>query len=587
VPKGEHLRKKSIMEHADTSVIGQRSAVDQVHHNARVRRGETTFLEHPESATDASLPQRVNLSRTRSKYLRKTVIDSDQLPWNKKGLNRSGRVIAFCEALIVTSGPDIGKKLVLRPWQKEFIEAVYFENEDGIRPVRTAILSMGRKNGKTQLAAALALCHLVGPEAENRGEVYSCANDRFQAAKIYSEMVAMIEREPALACRVVTSRPMKMIEDFETGSVYVALSREAKTKMGLSPSFVVYDELGQTEDRDLYDAMDSAMGARKNPLMLVISTQAAADLAPLSRLIDYGLRVKEGDIVDPAFHLTFYTTPMEMDPWSREAWDAANPALGDFRSLSDVERLASQAQRMPTQENAFRNLILNQRIASEVRFIERSEWKACGDYPSIPDGGKCFAAVDLGATRDLSALVLVHQDVNDVFHVQPHFWLPGDVLARTAEDRVPYDVWVRDDLITPAGASTDPRLIANRVRELEGKYKIQSLAFDRWRINDLKRELDALGSQVPLIPHGQGYKDMSPAVDVLERLIVQRRIKHGNHPVLTWCAFNAVVSRDAAGGRKLDKAKSIGRIDGIVALAMAFSLAQILDRPIDVNALIA
>jgi phage terminase large subunit-like protein len=531
------------------------------------------------------LPERAVLATSR-RNRKRIEWDSDKLPWNKPGLSRSGRVVAFCESLRVTSGTDVGKLLKLRSWQKADIERIYAESEGGLRKVRTAVVSMGRKNGKTQLAAALALCHLLGPEAENRGEVYSCANDRFQAAKIYSEMVAMIEREPALACRTITSRPMKTIEDAETGSIYAALSREAKTKMGLSPSFVVYDELGQTTDRDLYDAMDSAMGARRNPLMLVISTQAADDLAPLSRLIDYGLRVKNGEVDDPHFYLSLYTAPPDLDPWSRAAWDAANPALGDFRSLEDVERLASQAKRMPTQENSFRNLILNQRVASETRFIERTEWKACGDPAEIPDGAKVFAALDLGSTRDLSALVLVWEDSNRVFHVKPFFWLPGDVLARVNDDRVPYDVWVRDNHITPIGDSTDPRIIAETIAALEGRYKLQTLAFDRWRINDLKRELDAIGSRVTLVPHGQGFKDMSPAVDVLERLVVQRRVRHGNHPVLTWCAFNAVVTRDATGARKLDKAKSIGRIDGLVALAMAFSLAQILDKPIDIDALI-
>ena len=584
----------AIWQHAATAVLGEpvplpkkkMSTVETGHRQREVRIGQTRVQERPEDATDALLPRKQRIVRRKSMFSNRIAPDSEKLPWNKAGLSRAERVIAFCESLVVTSGPDIGKRLVLRPWQREFILQVYHTDADGIRPVRTAVLSMGRKNGKTQLAAALALVHLVGPEAENRGEVYSCANDRFQAAKIYSEMVAMIEREPALACRVVTSRPMKQIEDFETGSIYAALSREAKTKMGLSPSFVVYDELGQTEDRDLYDAMDSAMGARKSPLMLVISTQAADDLAPLSRLIDYGIRVKSGEVEDPHFHLTFYTAPPDSDPWSRAAWDAANPALGDFRSLPDVERLAAQAQRMPTQENAFRNLILNQRVASETRFIERSEWKACGGAPTIPLGGRVFAALDLGSTRDLSALVIVHEDDNHIFHVEPYFWLPGDVLSRANEDRVPYEVWVRDQHITPIGASTDPRVIAEKIIELENKYKMPALAFDRWRINDLKRELDAIGSKTVLVPHGQGYKDMSPAVDVLERLIVQNRVRHNNHPVLTWCAFNAVVTRDAGGNRKLDKARSIGRIDGLVAMAMAFSLAQILDKPIDIDALI-
>jgi phage terminase large subunit-like protein len=388
-------------------------------------------------------------------------------------------------------------------------------------------------------------------------------------------MCAMIEREPLIAYRLSTSRMHKSIEDLETGSVYTALSREAKTKMGLSPSFTVYDELGSTGDRALYDAMDSAMGARKNPLMLVISTQAADDHAPMSRLIDYGLRVNAGDIIDPTFHLKLHCAPDDADPWVFETWKLANPALGDFRSLEDVQRLAQQAQKMPTQEASFRNLILNQRVAAETRFIERSEWTACAGKPEIPLGSECHAALDLGMTRDLSALILIHEDAEHQFHVQPYFWLPGDVRARAEEDKVPYDVWVREGLITPIGAATDPRVIALKIAELNGKYRITSLAFDRWRIADLKRELDTIGCPITLAEHGQGFKQMSPAVDILERMVVNHRIRHGGHPVLTWNAYNAVVTRDPAGGRKLDKAKSIGRIDGLVALAMAFSLTRV------------
>lgn len=427
----------------------------------------------------------------------------------------------------------------------------------------------------TQIAAALALCHLCGPEAESRGEVYSCANDRFQAAKIFHEMVAIIDRHPYLTHRTNIIRFQKQIEDLTNGSIYVALSSEAKTKMGLSPSMCVYDELGVSHDRTLYDAMDSAQGARKEPLLMVISTQAADDFAPLSRLIDYGLKVQAGDVVDRTFHLTLYRAPDDADPWAFETWKAANPALGDFRSLEDVERLAAQAEKMSTQESSFRNLILNQRVAAETRFIERSEWTACAGEVKIPDGARCNAALDLGSTRDHSALVLIHEDAERVFHVMPFYWLPGDVRARAEEDKVPYEVWVKEGLITPIGSSTDPRTIALKIAELCGKYRIETLAFDRWRIEDLKRELNAIGCPVPLIAHGQGFKDMSPAVDIIDRMIVQRRIRHGGHPVLMWNAYNAVVTIDPAKNRKLDKAKSIGRIDGLVALAMAFSLTRV------------
>jgi phage terminase large subunit-like protein len=522
--------------------------------------------------------------KTRWKEIRKFEDEGVRWAWQDATF-RWSKVVKFIEELTCSSGELAGKKLHLLPFQKEFVKGVY-KDRKGQRPIRTAILSMGRKNGKSQLAAALALCHLCGPEAEERGEIYSCANDRFQASRIFHEMVAMIVRHPLLRPRCAISRHSKTIEDLQTGSTYAALSREAKTKFGLNPSFVVYDELGSAPDRELYDAMDSAMGARKDPLLLVISTQADNDLAPLSRLIDYGLRVQAGEVKDTTFYLKFHHTPMSADPWSPLAWEAANPALGEFRSLADIERQAAQAQRMPELENSFRNLILNQRIAAESRFIERSEWTACAEAAEIPAGVEVYAGLDLGSTRDLTALVIVYEHPLDFsFHVRPLFWLPGDVHARTDQDRVPYDVWQRQGLLYSAGAATDPEVIARKVGEINGRNPIKGLAFDRWKILDFKRELDKLGVGVPMVEFGQGYKDMNPAVDVLSRMIATRKLHHGGNPVLTWMAQNVVVTRDPAGNRKFDKAKSIGRIDGIIALAMALALAN--RRPvIDVRALI-
>ena len=507
--------------------------------------------------------------------------------WLAPGLTRSQRVIVFIESFQITSGPDIGKLFVLRPWQREFIEAVYREDEHGVRPVRTAVLSMGRKNGKTALAALMALCHTFGPEAEPRGEAYCCANDRAQATHIFAEAQASILLHPLLKDRVNILSHQKLMKDLVTGSTFQALSAEARTKMGLSPSFVVYDELGVARDRKLYDAMDSAQGARANPLMLVISTQAADDLAPMSVLVDHGLRVQAGDIDDPAFHLTLYQAPVDDDIMAEDTWRKANPAMGDFRSYADVKRQADQAQAMPSQENRFRNLILNQRVAAEAKFVELGKWKACSGAAHIPDGAKVFGAVDLGATRDMTALTLVWPDADDNYHVQMHYWLPGKLLDRVDEDKVPYDVWHRAGHLTNEGTSNDPKLVAKRIAELNGRYRITAIAFDAWRITELQRELDTIGCRVLLTPHGQSYKDMNGAVDVLERLILQERIRHGGHPVLAWNASNAVICRNSDGFRKLDKVRSSGRIDGLQALAMAFSLALIKNvKPVDIEALI-
>lgn len=500
-----------------------------------------------------------------------------EMPWEAPGLSRVDRVVAFLEELPITQGSLAGSTLRIRPWQRAFLEEIYREDTDGVRPVRTAVLSMARKNGKTQLVAGLALCHLLGPEAESRGEVYAAANDRFQSGKTFAEIVAILDAMPELDARVNVTKFRKEVEVLHgpgKGSLFAALSADVAGKHGLSPSFIVYDELGQAAKRDLYEALDTAMGARDNPLLVVISTQAADDHAIMSELVDYGQRVNGGEIEDPAFHLTFYGAADSDDPWSPETWAKANPALGDFRSRSDVARQAAQAQRMPSAEQSFRNLILNQRVSAHVRFIAKSEWDANGGAPRAELKGRpCFGGLDLSASRDLTALILVFPAEDGSFDVISRFYLPEAGLKEKAEaDRVPYDLWARQGVLTAIpGAVVDPSFVAQDLAEAAAEYDLQGLAYDRWRIEDLKRELAALGAELPLKEFGQGFRDMAPAVDVLERLVAEGRLRHGGNPILTMCAANAVIERDAAGNRKLAKHKSTGRIDGLVALAMALA----------------
>jgi phage terminase large subunit-like protein len=407
---------------------------------------------------------------------------------------------------------------------------------------------------------------------------------------VFSEAVAIITKTPWLNDRINIIRFRKELEDTINGSTFAVLSADVAPVHGLSPSFVCYDELAQVPSRALYDALGTALGGRAQPLMLVISTQAARDEAPMSELIDYGLRIERGEITDPGFHLTLFTAPPEADPWRFATWKMANPALGDFRSLEDVKRLALQAQRMPAAEMSFRNLILNQRCDASAQFLNMTTWKACGDEPCDTNlkGRRCYGGLDLAASRDLTALVLVFAGDDGGFDVVPFCWLPGETLQeREDEDRMPYRVWAKQGhLLTFPGRTTDPRAVAMKVAELHGTYNIRALAFDRWRIEDIKRELDAIGCSVELVPFGQGYKDLSPAVDVLERLVEEGKLRHGNHPVLTMCAGNAKVERDSAGNRKISKRRSNGRVDALVATCMALGVAARPAPTIDVAALI-
>jgi len=495
--------------------------------------------------------------------------------WKRAGLTRSGRVIAFVQSLKITSGTGAGKPFKLRPWQQDIIRRVYDPTTaDGRRLVRTALLTMARKNGKTQLVAALALCHLCGPEAEPRGQVCSAASDRNQAAIIFREMKAMIMADPALSERIAIRDFSKEMEDTETGSTYSALSAEVGTKHGFSASFVAYDELAQAPDRRLFDVLETSMGARAAPLLWIISTQSSDPKHIMSELTDYARDVNAGVIEDPGFVGVIYEAPEGADIWNEATWHLANPALGDFRSLEEMRAYAAKAKRLPAREAVFRNLYLNQRIDATAVYISATDWLACSGAINIPGlvGQRCFGGLDLSSTRDMTAFVLWFPEARAVL---ASFWIPGTELeTRENADRVPYRLWRDQGLIhAPAGRAIDKRAVARRVAEIVAPYDVAAIAFDRWRIEDFKKTLDEEGIDLPLREWGQGYKDMAPALDELEDIVVERKIQHSGNPVLTWNVSNAVVDIDPTGARKLNKRRARARIDGLQALAMAVGIA--------------
>lgn len=500
-------------------------------------------------------------------------------PWQRKALNRAGRVIAFLESLPVTAGYMAGRPMKMRLWQRRIINAIYRSGSNRRRVVRTALLTMPRKNGKTGLAAGLALCHLCGPEAEQRGQVYSAAADKNQAAIMFREMKAIIEAVPWMGARVIVRDFHKELQDSITGTTYNALSSDSKTKHGFSASFIVYDELAQAPNRDLFDVLTTSTAARAEPLTVIISTQNADPHHVMSELVNYGRQVNEGSVVDPTFHATIYAAPMDADPWSEATWHACNPALGDFRSLDEMRTSAMQAQRIPARESAFRLLYLNQPVEADDRFIHAADWLACKreiDRSALL-GKRCWAGLDLSSTRDLSALVLYFPD--DGGAILPFFWCPADELdKREDQDRVPYRTWARAGLIeaTP-GRSINKRAIAFRLAEVAQLYRLQAVAYDRWSIEELRRIMADEGIRLPLQEFGQGFKDFSPALAALETAILDRRIGHDGNPILTWNLANAVVDTDPAGNRKLSKERARERIDGLVAMAM--SLGQHAKEP--------
>lgn len=479
-------------------------------------------------------------------------------------LSRGGRVIAFIEKFcLVPEGAHVGKPLKLAPFQKKFIKAVY-DNKHG---TRRAYLSIARKNGKSGLVAGILLAHLVGPEAKQNSQIVSGAMSRDQAALVFNLAAKMVQLSPQLSGIVRIVPSSKRLIGLPMNVEYRALAADGTTAHGLSPVLSILDEVGQIRgpQSDFVDAITTAQGAHEDPLLLAISTQAANDADLFSQWLDDADKSKDPRIVS---HV--YAAEKGAEVLDEKAWKAANPALGIFRSLEDLQEQAKQAARMPSSENTFRNLILNQRVSTITPFISKNVWDSNGGRV-LPFGDTpIYAGLDLSARTDLTALVLIGK-VAGLWHVQPYFWTPEQGLFdRAKRDRQPYDVWVRQGYMqTTPGATVDYEFVAQDMAAILSELNIQAIAYDRWRIDLLRRELERIGVDLPLFEFGQGFKDMSPAIDTMESELLNGRVAHGAHPVLTMCAANAVVTKDPAGNRKLDKHKATGRIDGVVALAMA------------------
>lgn len=483
----------------------------------------------------------------------------------------------------VPEGKDVGQPARLRDWQRRDICRIY-DNPAG---TRTAIESFAKKNGKTSMASWLLLLHLCGPEAVCNTQLVSTAQALDQAATLYKLAAKTVRMSPELDDCLVCRDTLKEIACPELGTVYNALSADAKTKHGKSPVFAVHDELGQVKGpvSDLYNAVENAMSAHAAPLSVIISTQAPTDGDLLSILIDDGMKTHpDGSPTDPHVVVSLYAAPIDMDPFTEPALRAANPAFGDFQNATELLNQAAKAKRMPSQEPTFRNYQLNQRVEMKAPFVSRAVWSS-NATPPLSDfrGLKVFGGLDLSETTDLCAFV-VEAKVDALWHVKPTFWLPDEGLVDKAKtERVPYDLWHEQGyLATTPGRSIEYEWVAEYLYDVFCELTVEKIAFDRWNWKHLKpwlkkagfAEADLEGAAAHFVQFGQGFASMSPALRELEGALLNGHLAHGGHPVLTMCAANAVVQSDPAGNRKLAKHKSRGRIDGMVALAMSHAMAM-------------
>jgi phage terminase large subunit-like protein len=421
----------------------------------------------------------------------------------------------------------------------------------------------------------IVLAHLVGPEAKRNSQIRSGAQSRDQAAIVFNYAAKMVRMSPEIAPMVTIRDSVKELLCHVTGVHYKALSAEASTAHGQSPVLVIHDELGQVTGprSDLYSALETAMGAHDEPMSLIISTQAPTDADLLSTLIDSAVAIN-----DERYKVFLDEVPAdEEDIYNPKVWLLANPALGDFLSMAEMQSLADTAKRLPAQEASFRNLNLNQRVAAEDHFLAPAVWKlnnAVSDF-SVLQVGDVYIGADLSSTQDLTSVIAGAKALDTgKWHLKIWFFLPKVGLKERAKrDRVPYDVWADKGLIhlTP-GKSIDEDAVADVIKPVLMPLRIKQFGYDRWQFESLRKALARKSDTQPaweppfLQDFGQGFKSMTPALKEVERLALDGMLCHGDHPILRMCAENCRVVTDDAGNRKLTKRRSIGRIDGMVAL---------------------
>ena len=486
--------------------------------------------------------------------------------------------VSFIGCLKHTKGEWHGQPFELIDWQEQIIRDVFgIMKPNGYRQFNTAYIEIAKKQGKSELAAAVALLLTCG-DYEHGGEVYGCASDRQQASIVFDVAVDMVDQCPALKSRIKPILSQKRLVYKPLGSFYQVLSAEAYTKHGLNVHGVVFDELHAQPNRQLYDVMTHGSGdARKQPLYFLITT---AGNDPHS--ICYEVHQKAKDIlagrkIDRTFYPVIYGAEEDEDWTDPKVWAKANPSLGITVDIEKLHAACESARNNPAEENLFRQLRLNQWVKQSVRWMPMDKWDACAYLVDAERlrGRPCYGGLDLSSTTDITAFVLVFPpvDEDDKYAILPFFWIPEDnVDLRVRRDHVPYDIWKQQGFLhTTEGNVVHYGFIEEFIETLGTQYNIREIAFDRWGAVQMTQNLECLGFTV--VPFGQGYKDMSPPTKELMKLTLEQKLAHGGHPVLRWMMDNVTVRTDPAGNIKADKEKSTEKIDGAIATIMAMDRA--------------
>ena len=485
-------------------------------------------------------------------------------------------VIAFYQLCHHYKGEWAGQVIELEPWQ-QFILWVLFgwKRADGTRRYRTAYLEVARKNGKTTMAAGVGL-YLMIADGEPGAEIYTAATKRDQAKIAHRDATEMVRLSPQLQQEVNIFKDN--LHSVKTASKFEPLSRDYNSLAGLNCHGVIADEVHEWKTRDLWDVLETSTGARRQPLMLAITTAGYDRASFCWTLHDHTKKILDGTLDNDHFFGIIYSLD-EGDDWeNEELWPKANPNLGVSKKWDQIREHMARAKQIPAELNDKLRFHFNEWTQAVTRWIPVDYWNQCGamEYDAAELAGRrCFAGLDLATVIDVAAFVLVFPPIEDdePYKILCRFWVPEDNMRdRVKRDRVPYDAWNRHGYLTATpGNVIDYDYIFNQITRDFQTYDLREVAFDRWGAGVLSQQLISEG--ILMVEFGQGYKSMSQPTKDLERLIRGVKLAHGDQPVLNWMAGNMVVEMDAAGNYKPSKAKSTEKIDGMVALIMGLDRA--------------
>lgn len=493
--------------------------------------------------------------------------------------NLAKKVISFISILKHTGGEIAGVMFQLLHFQIKFLIDVICtkKRSDNNRRYTTAMLMLPRKNGKTELIAGV-LNYFLFADNEKGKEIYCAANETDQAKILYMATETMIKQNKTLEKKCTRYKSTRTIEksgDFE--DFVKVLTSNADTKDGLKPYIVVYDELHAAKNSELYTVLEEGMAHRTEPLFIIISTAGYNQQGIMKQKYDYAKKVEAGIINDPSFYSMIFE-PDEGDSWEdEETWIKCNPALGYGVKLDYLRNKFIKAQHSGEDEVAFKTKHLDMWTNSAKAWIKNEVWEASFKYEIDEyelEGKECFGGLDLASTTDIAAFVLLFPKEDGEYDVLCRFWVPDENMKeRTRRDKVPYTSWAINKHIkdTP-GNIIDYAFIEHQIKQDCESFNVKEIAYDRWNASSIVTRLDEAEVST-MVPFGQGFGSMSAPTKEIETLTIQKKLNHGNNPVLTWMMSNVALKRDPADNIKIDKAKSSEKVDGMVALAMALGRA--------------